>query len=235
MEIILDERESKLKALLQELSYVSCKSLDIGDVHIQIDGETKLLIERKTNEDMKSSLFDGRYKEQKRRILETGYPIMYILEGESFLFDKKMETSTDKAMQTIELSLGLNNQTRIMRTRNVDETALYLKMCGQFYVNNKTTDGHTSAEDLLCVKKSRCVNSTNMLKIMLCQIPGVSVKIASSISAHFQGESLQFFSRLNNEEKLIEDLSTIMINKRKIGKITAKKIVSYLIMDEPRS
>lgn len=212
---------------------MSCKNLDIGDVHIQIDGETKLLIERKTNEDMKSSLFDGRYKEQKRRMLETGYPIMYILEGESFLFDKKIEVPMDKAMQTIELDLGLNNQTRVLRTKNVDETALYLKMCGQYYVNNKNKDCNTSAEDLLCVKKSKCVNSTNMLKIMLCQIPGVSIKIASSISAHFQGESLQFFSRLNEEEKLIDELSTIMINKRKIGKTTAKKIVSYLIA--PRS
>ena len=39
-----------------------------------------IVIERKTNSDMQSSLIDGRYKEQKNRMLSTGIPILYILE-----------------------------------------------------------------------------------------------------------------------------------------------------------
>lgn len=232
MDIIIDERENKLKTLLQKFSYVTTRTLDIADVHIQIDGTTVLLIERKTNDDLRSSLLDGRYKEQKNRLLNTGIPVLYILEGESLLFKRQNEDTNvtlDKSLQTIELDLGLNKHTKLLRTKNVEETALYLQFCGQYFQNNThNTEKVATAEDFLCMKKSKCINSDNMLKIMLCQIPGVSINTANSLSNHFHGSSHRFFCSLDDPNQFITEISNIKLNKKKIGRISAQKIVGYL-------
>ena len=84
--LILDNREKDLKSAFPDAEY---KNLDLGDIQINInkdDGTSELflLIERKTMKDLISSVNDGRYREQKKRLLDSNIPnqkIMYLLEG----------------------------------------------------------------------------------------------------------------------------------------------------------
>ena len=69
MQLILDHREGKLKELFQnnldiKLDY---QNLDYGDFCIFNNENPFIIIERKTLDDLSSSIIDGRYKEQKQK------------------------------------------------------------------------------------------------------------------------------------------------------------------------
>ena len=86
--IILDCRE---KALIDKLNVsgipIQICSLNIGDIHITKEGDTVplIIIERKTISDLVSSIKDGRYSDQTRRLsdFEGVYNrnIYYLIEG----------------------------------------------------------------------------------------------------------------------------------------------------------
>ena len=83
--LYIDSRESKL---IQYLTHINVnfiqKQLDIGDILIEsIEPQFNIIIERKTYSDLVSSIKDGRYKEQKIRLLATNPPhnSVYIFEG----------------------------------------------------------------------------------------------------------------------------------------------------------
>ena len=72
--IKIDNREKKILDILDnsdnKLSYVK-ENLDLGDIQFisQETNDILILIERKTLSDLSSSIKDGRYKEQKNRIM----------------------------------------------------------------------------------------------------------------------------------------------------------------------
>jgi len=75
LELVCDSRENKIKQLydnnftpIKDIS-ISFKNLDLGDFVFYKDGEIILVVERKTTCDLYSSIRDGRYKEQKIRLL----------------------------------------------------------------------------------------------------------------------------------------------------------------------
>ena len=93
--IIIDKREVKLIKYFQQ-NNIKFKSLmlDLGDIIIEYNSNInteennifKLIIERKTLSDLFSSLKDGRYREQKTRLLslygnDKNIKLCYILEG----------------------------------------------------------------------------------------------------------------------------------------------------------
>ena len=83
MELIIDNRE-KIKELFEKKEYIKYENLSIGDYHIKLNGNTIVIIERKTINDLANSIVDGRYREQKKRLLDNfeKEKILYILEGD---------------------------------------------------------------------------------------------------------------------------------------------------------
>jgi ERCC4-type nuclease len=66
LKMVLDCREQKLIEIFPD---TETKQLDIGDI-LYVDSENsdiKCIVERKTLNDLSSSIIDGRYKEQKSR------------------------------------------------------------------------------------------------------------------------------------------------------------------------
>ena len=91
--LIIDNREGKLIELIKntpsfKIPY-ELKSLQIGDIiiHNELSSGKSIIIERKCVADMLSSIKDGRYKEQKIRLLaeqQKNYDdtlICYLIEG----------------------------------------------------------------------------------------------------------------------------------------------------------
>jgi ERCC4-type nuclease len=91
--LILDNRENELIKIFRScFSQVFVSQLDVGDIAIcqMKDKSAKILaiFERKTVNDMLASLKDGRYKEQKLRLMSNHCQdktkrIYYILEGDT--------------------------------------------------------------------------------------------------------------------------------------------------------
>ena len=84
VEIIIDSRELKLKEIIsKDLNLnIEFKNLDLGDIVFKKNDKEILIVERKTINDLYSSIRDGRYKEQKIRLLSNSNAnLFYILEG----------------------------------------------------------------------------------------------------------------------------------------------------------
>lgn len=86
VELLLDVRERALGELLTALG-VSFRTvvLDVGDILFQkADGTPLLVAERKSHADFAASNADGRYREQRARLMAvrgSGVAVLYILEG----------------------------------------------------------------------------------------------------------------------------------------------------------
>ena len=102
IELVIDNRERKLIAELTDNIEFTTEDLSIGDILFREGGETVLIIERKTVQDLKASITDGRAREQKARLLGSGTQverIMYLIEGnlEEFWSLGKVNTLEDYA------------------------------------------------------------------------------------------------------------------------------------------
>lgn len=99
IELLIDSRETKIIERLENdpkiLEYKT-KYLDVGDFILSDFNKNSLIIERKTWADLSSSLKDGRYREQRSRLIQfqeqnISSKVFYIIEGiynDSFLKEK---------------------------------------------------------------------------------------------------------------------------------------------------
>ena len=84
MDIIIDTREQDIIKLLENKNIDFKKEqLLVGDIMYKKNDEILYIIERKTIDDLGASIKDGRYKEQKARLLShyDATKVFYLLEG----------------------------------------------------------------------------------------------------------------------------------------------------------
>jgi len=134
MKVIIDERESEL--FEKCFSIVNCEGnatniqlikqvLPIGDVLIRSDEDKDIMIiERKSFQDLLSSIKDGRYEEQSYRLTHSsGFPlhsIVYVLEG---MFSQLRNVAEKKLIYSCIASLNYFKGFSVMKTSNTRETA----------------------------------------------------------------------------------------------------------------
>jgi len=86
IQIRIDQRESHLlHALSSSLpkKQFEKKLLEVGDIQLWKDDQPLVIIERKTFPDFFQSCRDGRYREQKHRLLQSPFPYkVYLFEGD---------------------------------------------------------------------------------------------------------------------------------------------------------
>ena len=240
MKIIIDEREVALYERMVSLDtglLIVKQVLQIGDAIIQNDDVDLCVIERKTLQDLLSSIKDGRYEEQSHRLIHTSglspHNIIYIIEG-------NMSTlQTDKDKQLIYSSITSLNYYKgfsVLRTTSVNDTAdLIIGMTIKIEKNNsKGVLPHTNCEEITpyanVVKKTKKDNITveNISQIMLCQIPGVSTVTSTAIFAKF-GSIKKLITSIAENPDCMNDLSYIQSGKsRKVNSTAIKKIKDFL-------
>ena len=240
MKIIIDEREV---ALYERMVYLDTgllivkQVLQIGDAIIQNDDVDLCVIERKTLQDLLSSIKDGRYEEQSHRLIHTSglspHNIIYIIEGNMSILQ------TDKDKQLVYSSITSLNYYKgfsVLRTTSVNDTAdLIIGMARKIDKNNvKGILPHTNCEQITpyanVVKKIKKDNITteNISQIMLCQIPGVSTVTSTAIFAKF-GTIKKLITSIEENPDCMNDLSYIQSGKsRKVNSTTIKKIKDFL-------
>jgi crossover junction endonuclease MUS81 len=196
-----------------------------------------LLIERKTFNDLSSSIIDGRFREQKTRIEKTindNDKIMYIIEG-----IRKTNTNYGIKSNILEgaiLNLIFNHKFKVLNTNNINDTCdtiltIYKKFKKQEY-SNKDTNNNCNFSNLK--KSERILN--NVFKLQLSIIPGVSNNIAQKICDKYNC-MIDLINAYNsqqqneqNKEKLLADIQ--ITDKRKLGKALSKKIYNAMSKNE---
>lgn len=163
-----------------------------------------MIIERKTVNDLAASIKDGRYMEQKMRLLSKrdenpNLKIAYIIEGDySFSPGFTCANMNNKSLSGVIINSIIRDNIIVWSTKNISETNdLILNLHTRFSTepkkyfgmrehedeNKKTDDFYTStviAGKLHSVKKDN-LNVKMCLQIQLSCIPGVSTKKAQSI------------------------------------------------------
>ena len=199
----------------------------VGDFQIWKDGESVIIIERKTISDLLSSLSDGRYSEQKSRLLSSpSIHKAYIIEGNV--------TSENIVRQKL-LRMQLKENIKYFVTKSKDDTFEFLLMLtkklmmdSKLYKMNHTGTIMSGGKDLsenysqtLHLSKKKNLTPFRCLEIQIAQIPGISIKTSQCIAKKYKTwrllidaieekspneflESLEYTHRIN--KKAIENL-----------------------------
>ena len=245
IDIILDSRENKLIHLFKEnnITYQQ-KQLDLGDIILQ-KGDQTILIERKSISDLISSVKDGRYKEQKCRLLkinqEATTSVVYLLEG---LIDK-YNSDEQKLFYGAWISIMMRDQLPVIRTNSIQETQQFIlryqdrlnKDNNLFKNTNSESNSNTNIKTINYTENIKLVKKDNITPkhcqvIYLSSIPGISPKMAEFILEEYQNISnlIEKYNELEEEKERETLLSKLQYSKtRKIGPSASKKIYDYLI------
>ena len=234
MELLCDCRESSIIDIFSKnnTKFNSAK-LDVGDFQIKYNDTLKTVIERKTINDLVSSIMDGRYKEQSYRLSNLNelkpYNIYYLIEGDLNTYKPVTRIKTDgirSAMLTLSYYKGFN----VVNTKNKNETADFIKLLfdkiskkpkDNFYTHDGTVNSDCDYVNVVKQIKKDNINKNNISCLMLSQIPGISPRIANSIL------NVYTFKQLVNGTFEIKDI-TYLDSNRKIPKKSLSVIKDFL-------
>jgi ERCC4-type nuclease len=219
------------------------ESICIGDIHINHNGNT-YIFERKTAKDLISSIHDGRYREQKARMLSTYNQkyLSYIIEEDDIL-SSKIYSKNKSIVQGAYINTLFRDNIRILFTKNIGETvtlllSIAIKMIEhpKKFANNDmctiegvlqevTTTQHAVYTDFIKLKKKKIDNiDINTCYIMqLSQIPHISNVIAKNIAKVYPN-MIELITKLDECDDKIKELCKI----DGVGKEKAGTIIKYL-------
>lgn len=221
--LVLDTRE---RELITRLPDAPVQQLPVGDIWIgNTDISGALVIERKTVADLEASLLDGRYREQRTRLLafcaEKGARAMYMIEGEMDRLNGRM---TQESLQKILNRLMLRYGVPVYHTQGIDETAKALCLLQTQYAMDPTVfqaETLSYSDVTTFTKRGNKDDPKQFALAALQQCPGVSVGIARSILEEFETLEGVFAA----EESQIAVLKN---GTRKVGPAVAKRLFALL-------
>lgn len=252
---------NKNKEHINENIEVKFDNLAIGDFYIFINDKLEYIIERKTIADLDSSIADGRYKEQKARLKEYSDKCrpFYIIENYRSARDMVEFRGYDTTIQRVFgaiLSIALPDNFPTFYTKNIDDTYYLIfsflskiqsnptKFTGTGLNNNIQVSQHSSittpsktdimVENLILKERSANINSSNIVVLMLAQIPAISVISAMAISEahnHSLGTLIDKLRELPNEQARKDYITNIKSNNRRLGKRIGENVVSFLKLE----
>lgn len=209
-------------------------NLEVGDFIIKDDtGNIILIIERKTIKDLCASITDGRFRQQKERLLEsTNDPlkVMYIIEGRKGCNGGKGVLSHTIIDGSI-LNLLFRHNFKVLWTENETDTLQNITLLYKKYKNNDLNSNTTgTVAPTKLVPKGTKINE-NMFALQLSAIPGVSYAAAIELSKMYR--SMKELVDAYNSKETIQEKETMLSvfqvsEKRKLGNALAKKIYTCI-------
>lgn len=190
-EIHVDYRESALIAELKSREpapwQVVVGNLEVGDVQITHPSGLLLVFERKTVADLAASVKDGRYKEQKLRMMSTApaHRITYIIEGGRPIMHNTNGMSS-ATYDGVVMNTMYRDGIHILFVDDVKETAQWIcKLATRCHEHPEKLASKGGEEyHAQCKAKTRKIDNITprtCYLLQLSQIPGVSKKIAEVI------------------------------------------------------
>jgi ERCC4-type nuclease len=227
----LDTREGELIRLLQAPQDI-VKQLPVADIWIGITesnsiSEGGLLIERKSIRDLEASILDGRYREQRGRLLaschENKTQPMYIIEGS---FSSGTGRLTKKALMKFINRLIFHYNIAVMQTASINETAELIQTLAEQWKEDPTSLQRTTelikvTDGIHVQKKANAMDPRQFAICCIAQCPGVSVKAAEQLVTIFG--SLPGVIQATKEE-----LEQVKVGARKIGPVVSKRLYELL-------
>jgi len=244
--IIENEIVKAIKINGEEIS-IKITNLPIADFIITEDihdnTTIKLAIERKSINDLYSSIIDGRFREQKSRLLDSlgdSNKICYLIEGYS---SKLITTKKVNMIRGSIVNLIFKHQYRVITTQNKLDTFDHILLLYKKYKNGEFQITNQPSETVKLIRKCENLENSKLLN-QLCLIPGISPSIANAIILWLQDKSkvpciktiIDLYTKNENgalaqgDSELLFTEIIISSNEkrvRKVGKALSKKIYQY--------
>jgi crossover junction endonuclease MUS81 len=247
--IKFDNREKELIKLLEFKDYnFILENLDIGDIQL-VDPDSNeiiFIIERKTISDLSASIKDGRYKEQKERMihsLKKSCRKIILIEGSNMdNFGLPLSTFNSVIINTM-----LRDNMHIHMTKNINDTIEFIEniiiQLPKYYEDLKKEivlgeDKEYTAQYNCSTGKKENITSSICFRNMLAQIPGISTSMANVYVEKYKNMEIfiETLSKLSNKNK--NELILLLANEkygisnRKIGNKIAEKIFNNIFNEE---
>ena len=248
--MIIDFREKDIIKHCTEMNKninieIKTENLLLGDILID-----KLLIERKTINDLAASIVDGRYREQSFRLLKAldeGYKVFYFIEGNMDLYTGAISKNT-----LVSTVYSLTHKGfQVLLTKNSKDTAFFLLQFAEKMkkdtekmkkdmetseiaeISETETDTNPSSEikvtyentqGIIHTKKNKNITKDNISVFMLCQIPGISTTTAGILLEKY-GHISSLIHAMKENPKEIEDFRN---KDKKLNKNIIKNLNEFL-------
>jgi len=245
--IKFDNREKELiKLLISKGHELITENLDLGDIQF-VDVSSKeiiIIIERKTLSDLSASIKDGRYKEQKERMIysiKKSVRKIVLIEGTNYE-DFTLPINT---LNSIIINTMIRDNIHIHLTKNIEETIKFIES-----INLNLEKYYEDLEQEIVYGQDKIYNNEFSCKVvkkdnitekicfrnMLSAIPGISSNMASIFSEKYNNME-NFINELNRESlndknMIIKILSDEKYGTRRIGEKIAKKIVIFIFNND---
>lgn len=243
--LIIDTREHALKkCLTQGGQAFTSKALTVGDIWIQrtelvpqpeegmVPALNGLVFERKSLADMQASLFDGRWREQKARLLhvchENKMRPAYILEGSLSFPPSNLTVS---AIRKLVNRLQFHHDIPVLWSETIDDTADLVKTALEQFQADPAAFEKWSGDaavsqgaywqTLSAVKKTNNDDPDVFARQVLALCPGLSIQVADAIMKAAGPRLADVFAK---DEKTIADIKTP--SGRRVGPAVAKRLLA---------
>jgi len=231
--VVSDTQNTKDKNT--KVNYNVC-NLTIGDFvfkEYHEDGEIiHYIIERKTISDLASSIIDGRFREQKQRLLEsigTNDKIIYIIEDDKT--QRKIYNLSKTIIDSSILNLIFKHKYKVIHTTSEKDTYdILLSMYKKLTLNEFEKTVITN----MPFKSIKKTQNLDIFSNMLSIIPGVSITSAQKIKEKYNSMAilLDEYNKIDDIKDKYHMLSDIQLNnKRRLGNALSKKIYLSIFED----
>ena len=234
--IFIDTRECKLRELLEKngTTFVT-KALELGDILIE-HPKRQILVERKTIADFHASITDGRYKNQKLRLLEWRNKMDEQTDGQTdarkniiYLFEEKTGDNKDRAYWGALVNMILRDNIGVIQCDGMVRTAQVIADIKKKLDEDKfdELEGGGRNISLEGYAKGKFNTPKHCYLGQLSLIPGLSPAIAGKIAEKYPN------MRALLDQMNVKELANIRITeKRRLGDKLAEKIHSYIFQVE---
>ncbi len=234
IKILIDHREhssfkDKILTIFDQ-NVISLQQLDLGDIQFVSNDKTYLIIERKTINDLATSLNDGRYHEQKNRLIQANKEtrVIYLLENDFDQFDSTYNKHFNyQKYRGVIINTMVRDGISVYCTKDLDESIEFLK---DIYQRISTYNGKRNYLESVKVKKKDNMTPQLCYQQQLRQIPGVSANISQIVTENYSNMStlIQAYQQLETEKEKEKMLEKLQIGNRKLGPAVSKRIYQYL-------
>ena len=239
--------DTRERGLIPLLTNVSTRNLPVGDIWIGLSGETVatdgsnnaagctvaqggIVAERKTAADLEASILDGRYQEQRTRLLafcqQNGARPLYIIEGS---LDRLQGKFTEETLRKFLNRLQLRYGVAVIQTDSLEGTANLCRILREQIAKEPTIfvpeDGAQKAyaHTVSVTKRGNREDPAAFAATVLQACPGVSAAVADAVLKACGGTLTGVWGASE------ADLAAAPITeKRRVGPAVAKRLYGLL-------
>lgn len=237
--MLIDNRERELigQTAVLPTGFV-VKQLPIGDIWLGTTDASGfaaggcVIVERKTVRDFEASVLDGRYREQRIRLMaycqEVGAVPMYVIEGGWHGSSATTGRISAQALMKLAARVQCKHGVAVLQTANVEETAVLMAALEEYILTDRgnlareTGAALRSIDSIHVVKKSNAADPKHFAVACLAQCPGVSAKVAEAV-LEACGGSLQGVMTVG-----VADIAAVTVGKKRVGPAVAGRLWGLL-------